>query len=299
MRMLLAFLLLAQAEETQGVGLPEQRHGDVVARLHVIVGEQSVSPGRAQARYRITIEGPPTLQVESPRLEDAFAAWRIPRQCSSWSADRKAHIEWVLELAQTKSGVVPPPGVRLRVRGGPEGVWDDVYWPDPLHATREVPPVVEVQPVPPSPWPDRLRWMALMVAGCLAGLLFARRVQRWRTAQARPQTTSERALAQLALPDIGIDQITAIVRTILEERVGLPASRMTTGELLGLLKQQDKGEYCLDRLRELLELGDLVKFAGQPFSPAEIARSRQLAREVVEAIATWPTGETVSTAQGG
>src|SRR5262245_35864559 len=110
----LAILLLAPGDVT-GIEVPAERIGTIAASLRVVIGEQPVSPGRGQARYVITIEGPGSLEIGPARLEDAFAAWRVGRQSSSWSADVAVRIERTLWLVQVKPGVVPLPGVRLQV----------------------------------------------------------------------------------------------------------------------------------------------------------------------------------------
>ncbi|MFO0842515.1 MAG: hypothetical protein U0797_08985 [Gemmataceae bacterium] len=273
--------------------LGEQRHGDVVATLAVRVAEQALAPGRAKVRYLVSIEGPTTLQIDPPRLEDAFAAWRVGAEWSSWAGDGRARVDWLLGLEQTKPGAVPLPGVRLRVRGGPSEGWHDVTWPDPLHATRDVAPIVELPPLPPSPWPARLQGASLAVLLTLAAALLARRFRR-REPVVRPLTPTERAEARLAA-SADLEAITTAVRDFHGEHTGLPAARMTTAELLTALG--DRG-YQAEGLRRLLEQGDLVKFAGLPATPAQVEEARALAVGVVRDLATWASGETRAPGEG-
>jgi hypothetical protein len=280
------------------VDLGEQRHGDVVARLAVRVAEQPASPGRGQARYTLTVEGPPTLQLEAPRLEDAFAAWRVGRESSSWAQDGGARVEWSLALVQTKPGVVPLPGVRLRVRGGPAEEWKDASWPDPLHVTREVASVVEVEPAPPSPWPAVLQAASVTLAVVLAGLLLTRALRRRRDKSAPALTPAARVEARLAGSD-DIVTITEAVRDFLDEHLGLSAARMTTAEVLAALAARGAKVERLDRLRRLFEQGDLVKFAGLPSAPAEVTQARALALDAVRDLATWPVGEMGASGEAG
>jgi hypothetical protein len=280
------------------VDLGEQRHGDVAARLVVQVAEQPVSPGRAAARYVLTAEGPPTLQIDQPRLEDALAAWRVAAEASSWAGDGRARVEHSLDLRQTKPGVVPLPGVRLRLRGGPDEGWHEASWPDPLHETRDVAPVVEVGPAPPSPWPGRLQAASALVALALAAWFVVRLLHRRREKPAPALSAAERAAARLAASQDPA-AITEAVRDFLAEQAGLPAARMTTDEIMAALSKRAVSPGRLGLIRHLLEMGDLAKFSGWPASPSQAEKARELASEAVRDLATWPVGETGAGGEGG
>ena len=87
--------------------------------------EQGPGPGRARARLTLEVTGPAGLAVEFPRLEDALAGWRVQWAASSWS-QLDGRVLWVqtLDLVQVKPGVVPLPGVSLRIRAGPDAAAD-------------------------------------------------------------------------------------------------------------------------------------------------------------------------------
>jgi hypothetical protein len=284
---LLPLLLLAGAPPAPGVELPARAGGGVTARLWVSVPEQGPAPGRGRARLTLSVEGPPALQVDGPRLEDALAGWRVAWRASSWAADGHARLEITLGLVQVKPGVVPLPGVHLRVRAGPEGDWHDLSWPELLGEPRDVPPPVELPPLPPSPWPRLLGTLALLLAGAVAAPLLARAWRRWRAGPGRPAPAWQRALARLAEAR-EMAQLTGVVRGFLEEQAGLPATRLTTGELFAGLEGRGAPPVALAGLRELFALGDLEKFAGQPAGPEQVEAARAQARGVIEALVGWP-----------
>src|SRR5262249_16782278 len=105
-----------------------------------------------------------------------------------------------LELHQVKSGTVSLPGVRLRVRAGPDQTWEEVSWPEPLHEPRNVAPPVELPPLPPPLWPSVVRWGGVGLAALLGGALLVRTGLRWRASRRRPLPAHARALQQLEAP---------------------------------------------------------------------------------------------------
>lgn len=292
---MLAALLLAIAPAA-GVQLPAVKHGDLVATLQVRVAEQPVAPGRARALLTITVTGPPTLQVEEPRLEDAFSAWRVAWRTSSWSAAEKGTLECVLGVVQTKPGTVPLPGVRLQARARAQDSWHDVSWLDPLHETRDVAPIVELPEVKSS---GRLPWLLSGVGLVLATVLFG---WVWRKRQARPVASSEpawhRAIANLEQAR-SLEDVTTLVRAFVQEHSAVPASRLTTRELrVRLQSSEELPPNIHEELLGLLDLGDLVKFAGHAMDDDGLAKAREEARQVITGLATWRPGETSPIGEG-
>lgn len=283
-------LLLALSSPASGVELTTLRRGEVTARAEVRVADKGVGPGRGVVFFKVSLEGPGTLQVEGPRLEDALAAWRIGWQTSSWSGDQPGSLEINLGLVQLKPGAAPLPGVRLRVRGQPSETWQDVAWLDPLHEPRDVAPIVDLPPLPAPAWrtyllPAASGAIVLLLVGLL--LNWARR----RQVYSPPIPAWRRALLLLDKED-GVEQVTGILRGFLHEQGALPTARLTTAELLSLLaSQRNFPDDALAKLRQVLELADLVKFAGHAPSAEEAKAARLSVRELVEALATWPPGE--------
>lgn len=293
MALLALLLLLAGPADGNGIALPEEVRGPIRARLRVTIPDEGAGPGRGRARIGIVVEGPAALAVQGLWLEDALAGWRIAAQTSSWSANGSARLERALDLEQVKPGVVPLPGIRLRVRPGPGLPVEEITWSDLLAEMRDAAPLVELPALPPSPWPGRARRAGVILAvlgGASAlGLVW----RRWRTSGEKPVSASMRArirLEEIARGSDGpaekVTGLVAVVRTFLEERGGLPADRSTTAELLRCLEErEDVSIEVRCSLREILEMGDLVKFAGLVPEEAHLGQAWQAARRVIEGLA--------------
>jgi hypothetical protein len=75
--------------------------------------------------------------------------------------------------------------------------------------------------------------------------------------------------------------ITDAIREYLEEQFKMPAQESTTFEILVLIKQRQISTEVQSKLKELLVLADLVKFAKEIPMEHTHQRSMQLAREIV------------------
>ena len=287
----LVLLLAVLTGQPDSIDEPAQWRGDVEARLHVVVPEEGPGPGLARLRVTLTFIGPEGLDVQGPRLEDALAAWRVVRQASSWRR-QEDRVHWclTLQIDQVKPGQVPTPSVVAAVRTSPDRPWQEVAWNDLLNEARDVAPPAMLPPLPVSPWPDRLRWLCLALVCALLLLGLARAVRR-RLVVRRPPSAHARALARLepsALPSPDrprerFAHAEAVVRDYLDEQRGLKTRQQTTAEVLAV-----SGELPVEArlaLRELLERGELVKFAGLAPSPLECDQAIELARHVVRACA--------------
>src|SRR5262249_35746701 len=77
--------------------------------------------------------------------------------------------------------------------------------------------------------------------------------------------------------------VSAVLRGFLEGQLGVPATRRTTEELAIALAEGGMPPETIRRAREVLEVCDLVKFAGRaPARPADEA-AVEAAREVIAA----------------
>jgi len=82
-------------------------------------------------------------------------------------------------------------------------------------------------------------------------------------------------LKEEKLPEQGMvkdfySRLTEIVRRYIEKQYGIPAMEATTLEILKMFSMNNPDDHILDEmLKELLELGDLVKFAKQDPLPVE------------------------------
>ncbi len=298
MTTLLPLLAALAASQPLRVDLAPQRRDDIEATLSVVVPEEGPGPARARLLLTLTVTGHSGLEVEGPRLEDALAGWRIGGGASSWR-EEDGRVVWAqtLRLEQVKPGNVPPPGVVVRVRDSPGAGWQELAWMDLLHEPRDVPPPAELPPLPASPWPRRLRYLALALVCGLALVLGARAIRR-RLSARRPEPAHLRALARLepaALPPADrpaerFAWVDRVVRDYLDEQLGLKTRQQTRAEVLAACEPLPPA--ARQALRELLERGELVKFAGQAPPPAEWEGIVEQAREVIRACAApLPVGE--------
>jgi hypothetical protein len=270
-----------------GYTFPPERRGDLVANLNVEVPEGS---GPARAEYTLTVRGGPALEVDAPQLSDPAAAWTA-RRSSAWAL-AGGRVTWaeVIELEQAKPGLVPLPDVKLRFRDGPSAEWQEAEWKDVLKDVRE-PPGPEVPPAGAAP--ARNRWLPAVSAAAVAAALLAAAAVRWRRRGVEPPLPPDRrALRELdRLAGLAgspahdaewfFTQLADVVRRYLAERLGLPALQRTTAEFLRAAAGAAPLAGQVDRLRELLELCDVAKFAGVGAGPAERGRAVERARSLV------------------
>ncbi len=290
---LLLLTVVAPAEREPGLVLPPEHRGDVTATLALRVPEQGAGPGRGRVQLTIDVHGPDGLEVDGPQLEDALAGWQIRSAASSWSSsDSGEDWEETLELVQVKPGVVPLPGLTLRVRSGPKASWQEVSWPDLLNEPRDVAGPEKLPPLPPSPWPRVLVLLALVLTVGAGLALLVRVGRRWRAAGQRPLPVHERALGRLdAMPEeapAAVVHLDSVLRGYLEERYGVEALRQTTGEVLSALAEKNalSGEQTAE-LSELLRWYDVAKFAGG----AGMADVREAAERTRQFVRTTAAGE--------
>ena len=268
--MIVLTMLLAMAVPEE-MTLPPKVEGKVTASLSVRIAEQTPIQGSARVRLRFTVDGPADLFVEGPSLEDALAAWRgVTLRTGSYRPDEPARWECTLELVQIKPGVVPLPGVRILVHSG--GTTHTITWPELLHESADVSPVVEVEPAPPSPWPERLRWGGLLILmlACGTGVVFS-----VRRLVARPVLALPPLAAALAAIDsvsesqdepMGlVARLDGILRAYLETR-GVAATRMTGAELSVHLGPIPRG----DEFAAVLAQGEESKFSGMGVTRTQV-----------------------------
>jgi hypothetical protein len=296
---LVLFLAALSPGQPYRLEYPPQHSGDVEARLEIVVPEEGAGPWRSRLLVTLSFTGPPGLEVQGPRLEDALAAWRVVRRWSSWGQEgQQVHWSLTLQLEQIKPGQVAPPGLVAEVRTGPEEPWREVSWLELLSEPRDVAPPDFTSPLPVSAWPDRLRWVSVGLACGLLVLLLVRAVRR-RLLARQVQPPDIRALARLevgALPPADrpaerFAHAEAVVRDYLDEQHGLKTRQQTTREIVARLDELPP--EARDAFRELLDRGELVKFAAQAPTAEECDRAVELARLVIRACATatWPASE--------
>jgi len=83
-------------------------------------------------------------------------------------------------------------------------------------------------------------------------------------------------------------KLTEIIREYIEYRFHVLALESTTEEILERFKEGQINDELFDKLRTMLELADLVKFARQRPLPDEHTKSMELAHEFVRATRLKP-----------
>lgn len=246
---------------------PEVRAGATADKARAALSES--------VRVVLVLEGPAPLRVELPKpllTADADAAWRVrpdgpagltplPNGRERW--EQRFRLDPYVEGAPLVASFAP-----VRANGQPVTV-------PPVRVTVEkrvgaqsaVLPVTppEDPPAPPgAPRAGPLPW----AAGAVALVCFALAAVVWRRARRRPPVPPlEWALAELARvrPEDGapaVERAGAVLRAFVERHFGVPATKLTTGELLAAAAEQGWPVEQADALRGLLDECDLAKFAG-------------------------------------
>lgn len=138
----------------------------------------------------------------------------------------------------------------------------------PPTAPHAVTPIEDLPPAPPPPGPGHssaplvASAAALAVGAAVTLIVLVRRGRR--APRGRPDERARRALAQLAgaAPEAVAEGVAAVLRAFAEQRFALPATRLTTGELLAAAREQGWPVEKADALRALLDECDRAKFAG-------------------------------------
>jgi hypothetical protein len=281
-----------------------QQFDDMAAQLTVAAANQTNEPGVGEVTLTLTVKGPPTLEVEEPRLGDAAAAWKEDRQTST-RVVQDQHAAWsqIIRLRQSKRGLEPLPDVSLRFRRGPSDTWQEAKWDDILRHLRDVPgpPAGEEQP----------SWLRRWGFALILTVVFLLVLWAWRTKYRRRPRAVQLPPDQLALRELERlekslrphadgetyhTQLSFIVRRYLRDRFGFHALQQTTAEFLAALRQEPSAPVALlDKtdapplltdaqqalVSELFQRCDLAKFARASASAEECLRTTELARELV------------------
>jgi hypothetical protein len=255
-------------------------------------------------RVTLTLEGPAPLVVELPKqllTADADQAWRIrPEGDAARTPLTNGRERWVQTYRLDPYTVGAPLRATfnpVRVNGRP------VTWPavevvvrktvgevDPASAASKTQVTgVEDPPAPPPPPPRASPWP--WVAGAVALVVLAAGVAAWRLAgRPKPVPPGEWALAALAKLEAGdaatpqaraevVERVAMILRTFVERKFAIPATKLTTAELAAAAGEQGWPVEQADPLRVLLEESDRAKFAGDV---PDDDRCRGLVRDAVD-----------------
>jgi hypothetical protein len=269
-----------------------REHKGMEATLTVEAGQQTAERGLGDVTLTLTIIGPPSLDVEPPRLGDAAAAWKEERSENTRVVEGHRTI-WsqVIHLKQVKRGIEAVPDVTVRFRREPDADWIEEKWIDIFRYIRDgtqAPQPVEEA----SSWLRRWGFVLILsVTALLVLLAWLRKRSRFRREVPMPPDQwalreIERIEKTLMPPQNGAEtyhtQISFVVRRYLAERFGLNALQQTTAEFLESIRQVSQlpaQEQAL--LTELFKRCDLAKFARAGTSPDDCQRTAELARNLV------------------
>jgi hypothetical protein len=297
---ILLLILHAAQAPAQGFSYPPRRHGEIEARLEVQVADQSAGPGLGEVMLTLIVTGPITLEVETPRLEDSIAAWKLRWNASGW-VRQDGGCTWseTFPLQQVKPGPLAVPGLKVRFRSDPSNPWIEESWLDILRDPRDSPPPEGMLPADSSRTVGIL--MAILIPALAVLLAAAWGYRRYSRAPAPPLTPAQRALQELArLEAMELSgpeeserfhtQLSNLVRRYLAERFGLRAPQQTTLEFLQEQRREPRLSADQERLLgDFLSHCDLAKFALAANSVEECRRMASLARNFVEQTAEAPT----------
>ncbi|SRR5579883_80851 len=269
-----------------------RKHDDMEAVLTVEVAKETPERGRGEATLTLTITGPATLDVESPHLGDAAAAWKEERPANTHTVQgQRAIWEQVIRLKQVKPGLEPLADLSVRFRRGPDAEWVEEKWTDILRHVRF--PQSHLPPEDGPSWLRRWGFVLILSATGLLVLLAWLGKQRGvrREAPLPPDQWAlreiERIEKTLMPPQSEAEtyhtQMSYVVRRYLAERFGLHALQQTTAEFLEAVRPVPQVTADHQKLlAELFERCDLAKFARASSAPEECRRTADLARGLVE-----------------
>jgi hypothetical protein len=296
-------MLLPGAE---GLQLKPVKHGAMEARLMVRV-ERSRTPGYAELTLTLVIEGPPLMEVETPRLDELNDNWEADP--ITWASLQQDKLTWtqVIRLQQMKAGRVVTPVLMVRFREGPKAPWSpDAKWDRIL---RDMSETLEPESTRVPPPPERLPWWLYAFPGVSVIVLvpIALVLRRYREAPPSPPTPDLRALTELdrveqrhrdQATDSGWfhTRVSTVLRRYLAERFDLKAMQQTTVEFVAALESvpQLSGEQQA-LLREVLERCDQGRFARIVTPLAECQALAAQVRTFVRETAMEAGDRTVST----
>jgi hypothetical protein len=259
-------------------------------------------------RYAVKLTRDKNVQVRWPALGANLGAFEIrdyqkpdPRQAKGRVVEE---ITYTISTFDTGRFVIPPMAIEYQTP--PDSTWHqmqteklEIYVASTLPS--EAGDIRDIK----SPWELPRDWKLIIRIGLIVLailLLAAVGFYYWRKRQGKgilperkepPRPAHEvalEALRKLRESDLlATGQIKAfyielseIVRRYIEGRYFVPALELTTGELMGNLREVALDSDARDMLRDLLELSDLVKFAKYAPATEEHERALQLAESFVE-----------------
>lgn len=287
-----------------GLGICRASGADVTAEVQAEPRAVRLS---GSVRVTLSVEGTAPLRVEVPDdiLDEGSAdAWRarpagpaaiadLPGGRQRWA--RTYRLDPYLEGKPLHLGFAPAQAFAGTDPQPKEVVWKSVgvTVTAEVTGTSEARPATGIEELPPADVADSLQeraavFAALGVAVVLAGVAGAWLLRKHR--QAPPPSPEEWAanhLDELSPDDPAFaDRLSDVLRTFLERRSGLPATRRTTAELLIAAESAAGPDVVpVDLVRPVLERCDAAKFAGLDPTPDERRQLLADARAIITPVA--------------
>jgi hypothetical protein len=241
------------------------------APLRVEVPEKLLTP-QSERTWEIQPEGPAKAERQGAREQ-----WSQAFRLKPWRAGEKVPLAFAPFKAAAGTDLNPRavawPELAMAVDAGS---WKKAT-PDDLEAARNRASVSGIEDLPPPTAvpPDRIGWLLVVgvtVVFAVAVLVALRR----RRARPKPLPPHEWAAVQFdRLERDGTagrelaDQLAAVLREFVERRFGLPATRLTTAELIVEYARAGWSVDSTAELFSLLDRCDRAKFAGDEPDPPE------------------------------
>lgn len=285
------------------------RRGPVVSR--VSAGPDTAAIGQTiRAVYEVRTPRDAKVQFPPQPADDStwtWQGWKVEKPIDTPQGVRHRVSAQVLAF-RTGARALPAPAFRVQPAGGRQATG---RFPQLTLTIRSVlpegdpPDVKDLKPVFPSPWWATFPWWivaAVLAVVALIVFLLRRKkkpvVQEKREARvvtpAMPAHVEAlaalEALVRENLPGRGLwkdhqTRLAAIVRRFLERRFSSPEPGYTTRELLLHLAWRGIDSADIERLRALLRIADLTKFARGELTPEVARQQEQEARSLITALA--------------
>lgn len=227
----------------------------------------------SEAVWRIREEGPGSVE----QLANGQWRWKQTFRLDPWPGG-----PMTFAPVRVNGDEVEFPPVMVKVEGTVPNLR-----PDAAH------PVTGIEELPPPPLPPSQPtiWVVAAGAGTVIGavlvLVIVRRIRR------KPQPLPPGPWAEAELDTVerdgaagqeATDRVAGVLRGFIERRFGIPAPRLTTGELVAAAGQADWPDEVLTPVRHLLERCDRAKFAAEVPGAAESRELIGRARNWVQAV---------------
>lgn len=286
-----------------GYGLGSQAQVKVSARTdtnRIRIGEQ------VKLILSATVPDKGAGNVVFPQLPDSFTHWEVVSRTGfdTSASDGNKVFQQTLVLTSFDSGSWNLPALKFDVLSN--GAVTDSAFTDSLlidvgtvevDTTKAFKPIKAVRSVPWSFW-DYWLYFAIGISGIIIGIgLFVYFRSRPKKEVLKPAAPAvpPYEVALLALRQLKEEKlwqqgdvkqyytrITDILRAYFEQQFNIPALEQTSEELLQHIKPVTILNQQRDRLRDLLTIADLAKFAKLTPTPEEHERALSQAFEIVE-----------------